>query len=63
MVGSAALKQGRSANRKHTYFLALGKKIVVFQVPCQKKTGSVGCFFFTFFLAYHLYATKLYFSI
>ena len=26
MVGSAAIKQGRSANRKHTYFffLALG---------------------------------------
>ena len=30
------------------------KKIVVFQVPCQKKSGSVGrpYFFFTFFFAY-----------
>ena len=32
------------------------KKIVVFQVPCQKKTGSVGrlyFFFFFFFLDSH----------
>ena len=29
------------------------KKIVVFQVPCQKKTGSVGRFFFFFFLDRH----------
>ena len=36
------------------YVIILGKKkkIVVFQVPCQKKTGSVGrldVFFFFFF--------------
>ena len=30
------------------------KKIVVFQVPCQKKTGSVGrLYFFFFFLDSH----------
>ena len=36
--------------KKHSLYL--GQKIVAFQVPCQKKTGSVGrlYFFFTFFL-------------
>ena len=29
MVGSAAIKQGRSANRKHTYFLG-GPKFFFF---------------------------------
>ena len=30
------------------------KKIVVFQVPCQKKTGSVGRLYFFFFFFFFL---------
>ena len=29
MVGSAAIKQGRSANRKHTYFFFLPNYILI----------------------------------
>ena len=29
MVGSAAIKQGRSANRKHTYFFFLALPVFV----------------------------------
>ena len=31
------------------------KKIVVFQVPCQKKTGSVGRLYFFFFLFFFFF--------
>ena len=49
-----------TSTRFHTlieYIDKAKKKSVVFQVPCQKKTGSVGrfyFFFFTFFL-YHIW--------
>ena len=34
---------------KYTNNAKAKKKIVVFQVPCQKKTGSVGRLYFFFF--------------
>ena len=38
----------------YKYIYKAKKKIVVFQVPCQKKTGLVGrLFFFFFFLDSH----------
>ena len=36
-------------NTFHSDGLGKKKKKVVFQVPCQKKTGSVGRLFFFFF--------------
>ena len=38
------------------------KKIVVFQVPCQKKTGSVGRLFFFFFFFFFANSTSQFFS-
>ena len=40
------------------------KKIVVFQVPCQKKTGSVGRLYFFFFFFFFFFAcgTNQFFS-
>ena len=37
-----------------TFVLRPKKKFVVFQVPCQKKTGSVGRLYFFFFFFFFL---------
>ena len=34
------------------------KKIVVFQVPCQKKTGSVGRLYFFFFFFFFFFLDR-----
>ena len=34
MVGSAAIKQGRSANRKHTYFFCLNIAMMNLDISC-----------------------------
>ena len=40
----------------HVFYIRPIKKIVVFQVPCQKKTGSVGrLYFFNFFYFFFFY--------
>ena len=45
-------------NQFHTWLRLIAlrpkKKIVVFQVPCQKKTGSVGRLYFFFFFFFFL---------
>ena len=38
MVGSAAIKQGRSANRKHTYFFF---GLIIF-LPLYENFGCIG---------------------
>ena len=40
------------------FFFKAKKKIVVFQVPCQKKTGSVGRLYFFFFLLFFFFANS-----
>ena len=37
MVGSAAIKQGRSANRKHTYFFGLIEYKIIYR-ECEGGT-------------------------
>ena len=58
MVGSAAIKQGPSANRKHTYFffgLGQKKKYVCLLFDENFKQGrSVDFLFYFFFLFFYL---------
>ena len=55
---TSAVYSGRKAN-KILHFLKARpkKKIVVFQVPCKKKTGSVGRLFFFFFFFFFFLLT------